>query len=222
MSESVLARNDLLYDLATYAGWAALLIKVGYYIRIEAWPWVWHYSALWFAMLPSIVAMIIQVGEYFERFTGMGTSLTPGQLRYVKNFAKEVEVAEYSEMWVSFVLNRLSEANWFTNDKNAAIDYQNLMVWQNITSFWLKTISLIIMELVDPFMSFDAISIWFYLSWNGLLALWYYAGVKENSFESSVTYILGLMLLQVPWYALLWALFDKVDYLDEIDDYYRN
>ena len=142
MSEKV--RNDLLYELATFAGWGALLTKMVYYIQIGAWPWIWHYSALWVAMLPSITAMIVQSSTWRYVLFDDESMLTPERSSQLTRFARHVEIAEYSEMWVSFVLNILAKENWFTNEKNVTIDFQNLMVWENVISFWLKTVSLIV------------------------------------------------------------------------------
>ena len=78
------------YEIATYVGWGAIILKSIYYLQMGVGPFSWHTFSLWFAMMPSLMVLTLDfLKDIFEVQV-----LSEDNFRRAKRFARTVEIAE--------------------------------------------------------------------------------------------------------------------------------
>ena len=68
-------------------------------------------------------------------------------------------------------------------------------------AWWLKLVAILFKEYAHPFLKFDELNIAYISAWNFFNDWW-----KENF--DGLEFPIGVLVLQLPWYVLLWFLFD--------------
>ena len=64
--------------------------------------------------------------------------------------------------------------------------------------WWLRVISLALKQIADPYLKFDEVTLAVIAVWNTCLTVW----------DASLEYAYAFLILQIPWMAFLWAIFD--------------
>ena len=78
--------------------------------------------------------------------------------------------------------------------------FENLKILYTL-AFWTKATAIVFKEIGHPFLKFDEMNLAYIASWNFINDMW---AVDFNS----MSYPIGVLLLQLPWFIMLWFLFD--------------
>lgn len=140
--------------------------------------------------------------------------VSEGNYNIIYQLVYELYAAEYSQMLAFFPLYLTMEFlppmsdglpifNDLAESKFAFIPntwkFDHLAIFYTM-AWWLKVAAIVLKEMGHPFLKFDELNIAYIAAWNFLNDFW--------SVDWDFEYPLGVLIIQLPWFALAWFLFD--------------
>jgi len=202
------------YTYGKYCGWASMGLKTVYYLA--------NFGDYWlkgiFKFLPELFLFVLDMMKEFADFE-LGE--LGGIYDIVYQLVYELYAAEYSQMIAFFPIYLFMTLPGYANDDGEISDglpffnnaaelkialipntwkFDHLAILYTM-AWYLKVAAIVLKEMGHPFLKFDELSLAYIAAWNFFNDWWKY------DFES-MEYAFGVLVIQLPWFALAWFLFD--------------
>ena len=202
------------YTYGKYCGWASAGLKTIYYLSNFGDYWMQGI----FNFLPELTLFVLDMLVEFAGFVLEEDGIiSEGTYNIIYQLVYELYAAEYTQMiafWPIYVtmeyLPPWSEGLPFFNDiaemKFAYIpntwDFSHLAIFYTM-AWYLKVAAIVLKEMGHPFLKFDELNIAYIAAWNFLNDWW-----SVEFLGDALEYPVGVLIIQLPWFALAWFLFD--------------